>query len=146
MALNPCVKRIICPLGDAFIGAVNALITLFLAQIDAQIAAAQAALAVVEIQLTPIRVAAAAAQTVLNQARAASDIIPAGLAGDCLSLGEFVVDIRKTIETTIADIADFSRELQQMFSFQDELQALVDELNAIRDRYGDFQLELQACS
>lgn len=145
MALDPCVRIILCPLGSAVIGAVNSLISLFLVQIDAQILAAQALLIQVNVIVLPARAAAAAAQLVLNEARSAADIIPSEIIGDCLTLGTFKVDIRRTIEGAMADVADFKRRAELALSFEDELEALIDELNAIRARYADFQLELTAC-
>lgn len=143
---EPCVRLVLCPLGAAFVHAVTSVIALLKAQLAAQRALLQSLLQVIEIQLIPIRAGREAALIVLNQARSAADIIPVELVGNCVRLGRFTADIRSTIDTTIADVQDFSRELEQLLSFQDEVQARLDELDEIIDRYTSIEVSLQGCT
>lgn len=143
MALHPCVLDILCPLGDEVIAALDVVAQLLDQNLNSQIAAIEAQLALIAVPVQAAEIAANAAQAVIDQAKSVASLIP--LSTDCVDLGDIGVNISASIESSLADARDFSNEATQLLAFQDELTAGKDALMALKVQYEEFRDELKGC-
>lgn len=143
--LADCVREILCGLSQPVISALNGAIQALLLPIDAQILFVQSQLLMLDVVTLPISIAAEAIGGLLEQIRAAADILPLNLAVACIDLGSLNLNISAQIDRLTADLAEYEQKLTRMLSFKEELAAVIEALNQIKDQYLAVQLVLQTC-
>ena len=145
MALDPCVKQILCALGAAVLGALNAVIQTQKALLTAQVVALQAQLLALDVATIPLEAARSIANEVLNQARTAATLVPFELIAGCVDLGEFNFSLTESIDSALREVNDLVDDLNRLLSFKEELQLLVDEFNRIIEQFDQILLAIQEC-
>jgi len=146
VALNPCVKQILCALGEATLGALNTLLQAQIAIIDAEIASVAAQLAVVDILTIPLEIARDVGQNALNSAQQVASLVPLNFIAGCADLGDLNVNLSRLLANASADFNDIINDLNRKLSLREELNALILELQAIREQFGDIQLTIAECN
>jgi len=146
MALNPCVKQILCALSAPVLAALNAVISSQIALLRAQIVAAQAQLLALDITTAPLELARNIAQGLIDQAKAAATLVPFELIAECADLGDFNVNFVESLDALTADLNDIVDDLQRLLSFKEELQLLVNELEEVIEQFEGIQAVIEECA
>lgn len=146
MALDECLKTILCGIGSAAISMLESAL-------QAQVLAAQAALAVIDAEIiqadilgAPFAVAAQLVQEVVDEAKGVLNIVPLNLIGTCTDLGELNVSIRQQIDDYTAEAVSVLNDAAALLSYSDELRALKAELQDLIAYYTDVKLVLETCT
>ena len=145
MALDQCVKSILCGLGDAALRSIQALINSQVALIQAQILIYQTQLLQFDILALPVEAAQAAVQSIVDEAREAAAIIPLNQISECVDLGEFNVNLNDALNLVLAGFDDITAEAISLLSYRDELNAIVEELNATITQFTDISGVIDEC-
>jgi len=146
MALNPCVKQILCALGNATLSSLNGLIQAQLLILDAKIIELDAELAVLDVLTFPLTALGAAAAEAVNAATASLSLVPLNLIAGCADLGELNVNLTQILDDANADLQDYIVDINRKLSLKEELVALKDLLASIRQQFLDIQLTIAECS
>lgn len=146
MALDPCVKAILCPLGGAVLGALNGIISAQVAFLQAQVAVISAQLIALEVQLIPIELVRGLANTAIDAVRSAGNLVPLSLMSNCLGLGEMMVGLNNSLDAATAGANRILNEANRSLSFKAELQASVDEINATIDKLNELKVAISECT
>ena len=146
MAFNPCLKSILCALGQATLDALNTVLQAQLVVIDAQIAAFTAQLAILDILTLPLSAAAVVAQEAINAANQVVSLVPLGLISDCADLGDLNVNLTQVLDNANADFQDIVTDLNRKLSFKDEINAGLEQLAEVRQQFSDILLTIEECS
>ena len=146
MALEACVREILCGLSAATLGAVSSIINAQRAILQAQVAALQAELLVLDVATLPLQVAREAALTALNTARSAITIVPLDLIAGCADLGDFNIGIDASLNAATGAVVDIIDDLNRLLSFREELNLLISEFNATIDLFDEVLLVIQECA
>lgn len=145
MALDPCVKQILCSLSDTALRSVQGLINGQIALLEAQIAIYQTQALQYDILTLPIVAAQQAAQAIVDDVRNSAFLIPLNAISQCADLGGFNQNLQQSIDVALSAANDFLFEATRLVSYRDELNALVAELNAIIDQFGDISSIIDQC-
>lgn len=143
--LDDCVRQILCGLSQPVISALNAALSALLIPIDTQIAFVTSQLVMLDVATLPVTIAADAIRALLAQVRAASNILPLSLAVACFDIGVLNLNINEQIDRLTADLAEYEQKLTRLLSLKEELNALIEQLNLIKDQYLAVQAVLQSC-
>jgi len=146
MALNPCVKQILCALGNATLSSLNGLIQAQLLILDAKIIELDAELAVLDVLTFPLTALGAAAAEAVNAATASLSLVPLNLIAGCADLGDLNVNLTQILDNANADLQDYIVDINRKLSLKEELVALKDLLASIRQQFLDIQLTIAECS
>jgi len=146
MALNPCVKQILCALGNATLSSLNGLIQAQLLILDAKIIELDAELAVLDVLTFPLTALGAAAAEAVNAATASLSLVPLNLIAGCADLGDLNVNLTQILDDANADLQDYIVDINRKLSLKEELVALKDLLASIRQQFLDIQLTIAECS
>lgn len=146
MALNPCVKVIVCALSEGVRGALNSTIDLYLAQLRAQILLLEAQILKYDVLLLPVQAANAAAQAALNQLRSVAGLIPSNLIENCVDMGDITLNFQAVIDTASGDLNDFTQDATRLLSVREELNFLVEQYNQIIDQFNDLKAVIAGCN
>ena len=146
MALNPCVKQILCALGNATLSSLNGLIQAQLLILDAKIIELDAELAVLDVLTFPLIALGAAAAEAVNAATASLSLVPLNLIAGCADLGDLNVNLTQILDDANADLQDYIVDINRKLSLKEELVALKDLLASIRQQFLDIQLTIAECS
>lgn len=144
--MDPCVKAILCGLSGSVLGALNAIIDAQKATILAAVAAAESELSIVRIANAPIAIAAEVAQTIVDEAHAAADLVPLQLLAGCGDLGELNLAVNTALDGALADVNSVLTKANRWLSFEGELNERIAELNASLESFADFQLVIASCT
>lgn len=145
MALDPCVKQILCALEAPIRGAIGGVISLALLEAQNLLASAQASLAVTQLLLAPVVIANDIAKISLDQFNAINGLIPTNVMVGCASLGNVLGSINDVTAGATADIDNFLAEASSLLSLADELQGTVDSLNKTIDDLNEMEVTLLGC-
>lgn len=143
--LDPCVKSILCGLGDSALRSIQGLIDAQVALLQAQIAIYQTQLLQFDILALPIEAARAGAQAIIDEALEAATIIPLNLITECVDLGDFNISINEALNLALTGLNDLAFEATRLLSYRDELNAIVSELNATIDQFTDIRSIIDEC-
>jgi hypothetical protein len=143
--LHPCVKAILCGLSDSALRTIQALIDGQVALIRAQITIYQAQLLQYDILSIPIQATKVAAQAIIDKAKSSSYLIPLNVVTGCVDLGDFKVNIMDTLNIATATLDDVVFEATRLLSYRDELNAIVNELNAAITQFTDIRAIIDEC-
>ena len=146
MALNPCVRSILCALSGAVLGAVSSVIDTQIAALTAQITALQSQLLVLDVATLPVELSRNIALSVLASARGVAQLVPVELVAGCLDLGEFNFDLVTSIDAATAEVNDLVDDLNRLLSYKAELAALVAEYEGIIEQFNEVKLVIQECA
>lgn len=143
--LNPCVKQILCSLSDSALRSIQALIDGQVAILEAQIAVFQAQLLQYDILALPVVAVQQAANAVVQEVKESAYLIPLNLISQCVDLGFFNLNLQQSIDVALSTTNDLLFELTRLLSYRDELNAIVNELNAAIDQFTNISAIIDAC-
>jgi hypothetical protein len=146
MALNPCVKEILCALGSAVLGGLSGLIQAQKVALEALIASFEAQILALDVLNAPLIIARNVALQALHAAESAAELLPLGLISTCADLGDFNINVSTALASTEAELNDIVDRVNRYLSFRAELQAAVDEFNAILEQFSQIELTIQECA
>jgi hypothetical protein len=145
MALDQCVKEIICTLSSAALSSLNVLIDGQKSLLQAQITQYQTQLLQYDLIAPAIQASRDAAQLIVDEARSITNFIPLNIIADCVDLGDFYVNISGGIDLAIAYADDLTFEATRLLSYRDELNAIISEFNETIDQLTDIQRIISEC-
>lgn len=129
MALDPCVKSILCTLKVPVLRALDGVIQLVIVEINTQLAGLTASLAILDVTLLPVNLAVGLAQQVIDQFKAAFQLVPVNIMEGCVDLGTAMGYLNDIADKATASLQDFLEDATALLSLQDELNALQQLLN-----------------
>lgn len=145
MALNPCVRQILCSLSGTVLRSLNAIINTQIGVLQAQVLVFEAQLLQYDILAIPVQAAANVARETLTEVRNSALLIPLELIEDCLDLGLFNLNLQRSIDVVIAELDNLVGNLTRLLSFREELAAIIAELNGIIDQFQDILATIETC-
>jgi hypothetical protein len=145
MALDPCVKAVLCPLGNAVLGALNGIITAQVAFLETELATITATLLTLQIQLIPIQAARALANTAVAAVRSAGNLVPVSVMAGCFDAGDLMLKLNASLDSSVAIANHVLDEANRSLSYQAELQQLQTDINATIDKFNQIKLAISEC-
>ncbi len=147
MALDPCVKTILCTLSDSVLNTLKSLIDGQVALLQAQIVQFQTQVLQYDVIAIPVQAASTVAVSIINEVRSSAALVPLQVisAAQCVDLGDFNLDLQQSIDQTLSVAEDFVFEAVRLLSFRDELNAIIAEFNAIITQFTDIQSIIDEC-
>lgn len=146
MALGNCLSAILCALANPVLGALTVAINAARIAAQAQLAVARAELAVLQITTIPARAARILANTALQLARAGMQALPTGLIAGCADLGDLNAGFERTVGAAIAEAQSVIDTVERYLSIEEELNALIAELEALDAFLGEVIDIIASCS
>jgi len=143
--LNPCVKQILCSLSDSALRSIQALIDGQVAILEAQIVVFQTQLLQYDILALPVQAVQQAANAVVEEVKQSAYLIPLNQISQCVDLGFFNLNLQQSIDVALSTTNDLLFELTRLLSYRDELNAIVNELNAAIDQFTNISTIIDAC-
>jgi hypothetical protein len=120
--LNLCVKAILCGLARPVILALSGIIEAQIGAITAQLAAISALLVVVNIATIPIVALQDLAQVAVDEATSVLNLVPLSIMTGCADLGQAMIDINSSINTSLAAANNLLTDVNRKLSFKAELE------------------------
>jgi len=145
MALQPCVKQILCSLSDSALRSVQSLIDGQVAILESQISIYQTQILQYDVISIPVVIAQQAAQAIVDNVRESAYLIPLGAIGDCVDLGNFNLNLQQSIDVSLSAADDFLFEAARLLSYSEELNAIVAELNDSIDQFNNISFVIEQC-
>jgi hypothetical protein len=143
--LNPCVKKILCGLSSAALNALQSVIDGQVALIQAQIVVYQTQLLQYDVLAIPVEVAQQVAQSYIDKVRNSAILLPLNLITECVDLGNFNLNLQQSIDVALATADDLAYEATRLLSYRDDLNAIVQELNAALTQFTDIKTIIGEC-
>ena len=145
MTLQPCVKEILCALSDSALSALKGIISSQVAILQAQIIVYQTQLLQYDILSIPIQATQIAANAVVQKVRGSVALIPLNVITQCVTLGNFNLNLQQSIDVALATVNDVLYEATRLLSYKEELQAIINELNAAIDQFNAITTIIDGC-
>lgn len=145
MALDPCVRQILCALGQASLAAITPILDTQIAALTAQKAAIVAQLVALDVASLPVQAANSLAQGVLTQARSIANLVPLQFVSGCVDLGDLNVGVNTALDSISAEATTVAEDLTRLLSFSEELNALSEEIDELITLFEDIKQEIETC-
>ena len=145
MALNPCVREILCGLSGAVRTTLATIIEGYIAQLNAYRATLEAQLIYLDILTLPLQPLNALAQEALNQSKAGLNIVPLDLIGRCAGIGDLNNAISLNIDLAAASLNNITTDLNRLLSQSDEVRAVIAQVDTVISYYGEVLNEMDFC-
>ncbi len=145
MALEACVKQILCTLSDSALRKLQSIIDSQKALIQVQITAIQTQLIQYDIASKPVVMIKQAADLAIKEIQQTAGIIPLSMISGCGDLGDFNLNLKENMNTALQVYEDTAYELTRLLSYKEELNALVNDLNAMLDQYTEIRDIMDDC-
>lgn len=146
MAVQECVKTILCPLGNSVLSALNGIISAQVAFLQGELAVITAQLVTLEVQLLPIQVVRGVANAAVAEVRAAGNLVPVAIMADCFDLGDMQMKLNASLDASVASVNQILNEANRILSFKAELEAEVAEIQATIEKLNGIKFALSECS
>lgn len=143
--LNPCVRAVLCALSGTVLRSLNGLITVQIAQLEAQVLVFEAQLLQYDILAIPVQAAADIARSAISEVRNSALLIPIELIAGCFDLADFNQGLRRSLDFLTAELDSTLGNLTRLLSYRDELAAIVEELNGLIDQFQDIIGTIETC-
>lgn len=145
MALDACVKNVLCTLAVPVLQSLDALIVALQAQLSIQLSAVAVAKLVLAVALAPVEGALELAQAVRDQFNVAYTLLPANLMNGCIDLGDIMQRVNDVTSIATGEIDDFITDANRLLSEQDALNALEIDLNLTTVKFTEFRDVIAEC-
>lgn len=145
MAVDACVKAILCPLGNAVLSALTGIISSQVVVLQGELISLGATLATLEVQLIPITITQGLANAALGTVTSIGNLVPIRLVANCTDLGDNLQDLNASIENTRARINQILNEANRSLSFKAEIEQQIAAINATIDRLNDLKAAIAEC-
>lgn len=145
-SVETCVKDLLCGLSNATRAALSGILDGYVAQLGILEAALLAKLQFLNILTVPPQLANTLVQAALSEAKAAANIIPLDLIGQCAGMGKLNESIQTNIDALMSDVSQIATDLSRLASFTDELNAQLDDVRGVIQYYKDILATIEICS
>ena len=147
MALNPCVKAILCSLSSGLLIGLQSLIDGQIALIQIQITQYQTQLLQYDVLSIPIEASAALSQAFIDSVRSGAAVIPLSTIANagCSDLGDFNVNLNQVLDVITSASDDVVFEATRLLSYKEELNDIITALNNTTDQFTEINLLIDAC-
>lgn len=145
MALNPCVREILCALGQASLAAITPILDSQIAALNAQKAVILSQLVALDVASLPVQAANGVAQRVLADVRAIGNLVPLQLVSGCADLGDLNTGLNTALDVVAAEAVTITEDLSRLLSFSEELNAINDEFDELITLFEDIKQEIETC-
>lgn len=145
MALDPCVRIILCGLSNAVLQAIRGLVQAQLAIVSAQIIALEAQVARYNILANAVQAGANIVVGEIQQIKATANLVPLALIAGCADLGDLNIGINQTIDNFTAGMEAFVQDATRMLSFVDELNLAIASLQATQTLFNEVLATISTC-
>ena len=129
MALENCVKLILCGLSQAALGALQGIIQTQVAALQGQKAILTSQLLVLDVAKLPVEAGFAAATAIIDEVRSVGNLVPINIIAGCGDLGDMMTSINDTIDLSLAEAETIKNDAVSLLSFAEELAALNNEID-----------------
>lgn len=146
MALDPCVKSILCALSAVVLGALQGIINAQVGLLRAQLAILRAELLKYDIAAVPIEIARNAANAILNDARQAAALLPLSLIAECADLGELNINLVAAIDNETERLNDIIDDASAILSFREELNLAILQVERLIEAFEEILQEIAECA
>jgi hypothetical protein len=146
VALNPCVKQIVCSLSAAVLGALDSAIQLQIANLTVQKNVIEAQILKYDVLGIPIQFANEAAQYALNQLRGFAALIPTNLVAGCADMGNININVQRSIDTVSGGLADITQDATRLLSVREELAFLDQQYSEAISQFNQFRAVIAECA
>jgi hypothetical protein len=145
MALDPCVRIILCGLSNAVLQSLRALITPQLAVIQTQITTLTAQALKYDILAKATQALANVVIGKIQEIKAGASLIPLALIAGCTPLGDLNLGIQQSIDQLTASFEAFVQDATRMLSFVDELNLAIASLTEIQNLFQEILQTISTC-
>lgn len=145
MALDPCVKDILCSLGAPALGAVNALIVSTESNLNALKSQLQVRGVTLGLQNAAINTLNSAAQSTIEGAASVTNLLPLASIQGCAPLGDFQGILSGSVEEASAAVDDLATDAIRAASIDDEVKARIAEIDIQIGFLNDVKSVIQEC-
>lgn len=145
MALDSCVREILCGLSAAVRAALSSIIQGYILQLGTYKATLEAQLIYLDLLAIPPQLVNTLAQQALNEAKAATNLIPLSLIGRCVDIGDINATIEDNVNIIAADLNIILTDVSRILSQSDEIQALIDTVSASINLYTEVLSLIDLC-
>ena len=130
-----CVRKLLCPLGDAAISAIKSLINALIAQIELQLLALEAALAPLDIAARTAEAVFKFVEATLQEVLSYAEMIPP-IPGSCPFMGGVGLDLRESVEDLTEEVTEAKQKWLRKLSLK---QFYADEIEKLEEKKENFQ-------
>lgn len=145
LTIDNCAIQLLCGLSAATRNALVQLINGYIIALEAEESLIRVQLLKAQIALAPINLAAQIAEEALQKAKAAANIVPLNLIGQCVSIGNLNLAIQQNLDIILQDIVVITNDLNRLLSIQDAFQAEINQINSTIQYYQNIIATLNAC-
>lgn len=146
VVLAQCAIELLCGLGNAAKSLVLEVLDKYIALLDVYIAALEAKLVYLDILTAPVQLAQSLVDSILNELRQYSTLIPFQLVEQCADLSKFTESIAATFDAISSSIRAVTTDLNRLLSFADEVRALIVDLKQVRATYRALLDSMLSCA
>lgn len=146
MALDACVKAVLCPLGNTVLSAFNGIITAQVTFLQAEVTFISATLISLQIQLLPLQAVKGLVDAALAAVKSAANLVPVALMNNCLDLGISMQGINNSLDDATASANKKLDEINRSLSYTAELEAKRDAINATIAQLNDLKATISSCT
>ena len=145
MALNQCVKQILCGLSDAVLRSIQGIIDGQVAILEAQIVIIQTQLIQYDVLAIPVEATRDIAQAAIDAVRQSVTLVPLNLISNCVDLGNFNLNLSQSLDLATSTLDEVAFEAIRLLSYRDELNGLVNEINGTIEQFTDIRGVIDEC-
>lgn len=145
MALNPCVKNVICTLSLPVLVSLKTIIVSSTAQLQSVLAVLQARSITLGLEVLPAELARDAALAVLQEAQSVANLLPLSLIEGCADLGTLQQDLSNGVAQATSAVESFANDATRTLSLKTEVDLGIDELSAAISRQNEFVTIIDEC-
>lgn len=144
--MDRCVKKILCGLGAAVVGALDAIFEGQINALTAIVVSIKAQIVVYDMGTFPLVIARNTIEIVLEKARSIATLVPLELIAECADLGDMNISLVASIDDLSAEATDVIDDLTRLLSYKEELELLVREYEDIISQFSDLRTAIQECA
>lgn len=145
MALDACVKNVLCGLDGALRTALQTAINTAKVALQAQLASLQAALTVLDITLAPVELIKDALTLVKDQANALNKLLPTNLFNGCVDLGNLVQGINLANLNGLGGLENALKDASRLLGARDEIEGEIAAINKQLETIGEIESIFSEC-
>jgi hypothetical protein len=145
MALDACVKSVLCTLSTPILSALRGTVQAQIAQVQSVLGILQARSLTLGIQLIPIELARDAANAVLQESQSIANLLPLSLIAGCGDLGRVRQNLNAAVEQATSGVNDLADDATRALSLKDETDAQIAELNAQLAEFNELVGTIDDC-
>lgn len=145
MALDPCVKNVICTLSLPVLVGIRAVVVSSVAEMQSALNLLQAQSLTLGLETLPIALARNAATAVLQETQSIVNLLPLNLIEGCADLGTLQQDLSNGVSKATSAVDGWARDATRTLSLKAEVDLELDELAAAIGRQTEFLAALDEC-